>query len=288
MEKYNLKLEQQILRHRLIERVGQVYTSGIVGQEAKEKLDAIDAETKQYMKSAEKKCRKIRSGVIPFSPDTAKWIRRLQVYKSLLGFLHGKGRNRGNLRRAAYRAGILQPFRLREVDILAQIQICEEHCCSYYKSNGKTHRRLLLQERARNAKEKGDTKAEDEILGIIKRERERAFWRRVKYAMKKQLGGSVRVVQVEDDEGELVEYTSQAEVHEAIWCNIHRKRFYLAEEAPICNTPLREEFGYNANSEAGEEVLEGVFQFDEEFDEHTRDILEETARTRYHSVGQLG
>ena len=97
------------------------------------------------MKSAEKKCRKIRSGVIPFSPDAAKWIRRLQVYKSLLGFLHGKGRNRGNLRRAAYRAGIPQPFRLREVDILARIQICEEHC-SYYKSNGKPHRRRLLQE----------------------------------------------------------------------------------------------------------------------------------------------
>ena len=279
VEKYNQKLEQQILRHRMIERVGQVYTSGLVGQEAKERLDMIDAESKQYMANAEKKCRKIRSGVIPFSPDAAKWIRRLQVYKSLLGFLHGKGRNRGNLRRAAYRAGIPQPFQLREADILARIKICEEHC-AYYKANGKQHRRRLLQEKARHAKEMGDTKVENEILGIIKRERERAFWRRVKYAMKKQSGGSVRVVQVEDDEGELVEFTSQAEVHEAIWSNIHRKRFFLAEEAPICNTPLREEFGYNADTEAGEEVLEGVFQFDEEFDEHTRDIMEETSRTR--------
>ena len=56
--------------------------------------------------------------------------------------------------------------------------------------------------------------------------------------MKKQSGGSVRVVQVEDDEGEVVEFTTQAEVHEAIWSNIHRRQFYLAEEAPICSAPL--------------------------------------------------
>ena len=56
--------------------------------------------------------------------------------------------------------------------------------------------------------------------------------------MKKQSGGSVRVVQVEDDEGKVVEFTTQAEVHEAIWSNIHRRQFYLAEEAPICSAPL--------------------------------------------------
>ncbi len=130
------------------------------------------------------------------------------------------------------------------------------------------------------AKERGDEKAEGEILGIIKRERERAFWRRVKYAMKKQSGGSVREVQVEDDEGELVEFTTQAEVHEAIWSNIHRRRFFLAEEAPICSTPLREEFGYNADSMVGNKVLEGTYQFEGVFDEHTKDVLEETAHTR--------
>ena len=87
--------------------------------------------------------------------------------------------------------------------------------------------------------------------------------------MRKQLGGSIRVVQVEEGNGELVEYTTQAEVHEAIWNNIHRKRFYLAEEAPICLTPLQEEFGYNADSEAGDKVLEGRYPFETVLGEHT-------------------
>ena len=137
----------------------------------------------------------------------------------------------------AYRAGITNPFKLLEFEILARIMICQEQC-SYYKRNGKSSWRRLLHDCAARAKERGDEKAEAEILGIIKRERGRAFWRRVKYAMKKLAGGSVRVVQVEEGDGELVEFSTQAEVHEAIWNNIHRKRFYLAEEAPICLSPL--------------------------------------------------
>ena len=279
VEKYNKRLEQQILRHRLVERTGRIYLSGAVGADAKDQLDVIDAESKAYMRNAEKRCRKIRSGVIPFSPDAAKWIRRLQVYKSLLNFLLGKGRNRGNLRRAAHRAGISHPFRMTEFEVQARIKVCQEHC-TYYHRNRKSSRRRFLQDCVTKAKEGGDEKAVAEILGIIKRERERAFWRRVKYAMKKQSGGSVRVVQMEDGEGELVEYTTQAEVHDAIWNNIHRKRFYLAEEAPICQAPLREEFGYNADSEVGEEVLEGTYQFGEDFEEYTREIMEEVAHTR--------
>jgi hypothetical protein len=40
--------------------------------------------------------------------------------------------------------------------------------------------------------------------------------------MKKQSGGNVRVVQVEDEDREPVEFSTQEEVHKAIWSNIHR------------------------------------------------------------------
>jgi len=84
VEKYTTRLEQKILKHRLIERTGRVYTSGVSGAEAKQQLDVIDRESKNYMTNAEEKCRTIKSGCIPFSPESAKWIRRCQVYRSLL------------------------------------------------------------------------------------------------------------------------------------------------------------------------------------------------------------
>jgi hypothetical protein len=71
------------------------------------------------MKNLEKRCRKIKSGRLPFSPEAAKWIRRVQMYKSLLKFVRGRGRNCGNLRQEAYRAGIENLFALTEAYILA-------------------------------------------------------------------------------------------------------------------------------------------------------------------------
>jgi hypothetical protein len=66
-------------------------------------------------------------------------------------------------------------------------------------------------------------------------------------------------------------------MHKAIWSNIHRKQFYLAEISPICNSPLREIFGYNADREAGEEVLAGTFDYGEDFEEATHNIYHEVA-----------
>jgi exonuclease III len=279
VRKYNERFEKKIKKHRLIERVGNVHQAEVPAEEKKIRLDRIDAEGKMYMKNAEKKCRKFKSGRIPFSPEAAKWIRRVQVYKSLLKFVqYGRG-NHGNLRRTAYRAGITSPFQLREEDIRARIKVGKEHC-DYYRRNGRQYRARHLQDRLAVAQEEENAEAERQILGIIKREKERAFWRRLRYAMASKSGGSVRSVQVEDAEGNIEVFSSQDEVHEAIWSNIHRKRFYLAEEAPICNGRLREVFGYNADSIAGDEVLEGTYWYEPDFDESTREICDELTAIR--------
>ena len=83
------RLEDLIVDHKLIERVGKAHESSKSKERLKEKLDVIDAEQEQHTKGAEKKCRRIKSGRIPFSPESSKWIRRAQMYRSLLRF-HAK------------------------------------------------------------------------------------------------------------------------------------------------------------------------------------------------------
>ncbi len=157
-----------------------MHKANLPGEEAKRRLDKIDKEGKDYMTNAERKCRKIKSGRIPFSPEAAKWIRQVQVLKSLLKYGHsGKG-NRGNLRRAAYRAGIVSPFLIWEEDLIARIKVAQDHC-GYFRQHGKQHRKRHLQERLEVARQDWNEDAEKQILGIIKREPERAFWRRLKF-----------------------------------------------------------------------------------------------------------
>jgi hypothetical protein len=96
----------------------------------------------------------------------------------------------------------------------------------------------------------------------------------------KPRGGSCFKVQVEQEDGTVKEHSSQEDLQNTIWTNIHRKRFYLAEEAPLCSGPLRGQFGYNAITPTARAILAGTYQYPPEFDEATKEILKECAKIR--------
>ena len=75
----------------------------------------------------------------------------------------------------------------------------------------------------------------------------------------------------------MIEYTTQEGVQSAIFENIHQKMFYLAEEAPICNGYLQEEFRYNATTPTAQAVLNGTHNYLEDFDKATKELCEECA-----------
>jgi hypothetical protein len=85
---------------------------------------------------------------------------------------------------------------------------------------------------------------------------------------------------VADDDGQVTEITDQQEVEQEIWRQIHGKRFYLAEQAPICQGRLRGEFGYLANTRAAEEVLAGTYEAEEEVDVGTQGLFDKIAEIR--------
>ncbi len=127
-----------------------------------------------------------------------------------------------------------------------------------------------------------DDAREEEILAIIQHEKDRSFWRCLNYSMGKSRGGSVRRVLVEspDQEGILMEHDTAESVQDAIFRNIHQKRFYLAENAPICSGVLQGQFGYNAVTRTAQQILQGTYNFPSDFDQATREICEECTRIR--------
>ena len=66
-------------------------------------------------------------------------------------------------------------------------------------------------------------------------------------------------MEVTDDDGGLIKTASKMETHEAIWDEVHWKRFYMAEEAPICRGGIRGDFGYMATSPTAQAVLDGTY-----------------------------
>lgn len=135
-------------------------------------------------------------------------------------------------------------------EIKERLKVCEERC-DYFCKHGHSYRKEHLQNRLSVARGKKNKVAEQQILGIIRRGRERALLRRLNYTMSKKRGRVVSAVQVKQSDGTTYEATGQKEVEDTIWYEIHGKRFYIAEQAPICQGRLRGDFGYMANNAAG-------------------------------------
>jgi hypothetical protein len=114
-----------------------------------------------------------------------------------------------------------------------QLKTCITQCNNFRK-HGKAYRQKHLYQCLDAAKEKEEEEAAKQIIAIIQREEDRSFWRRLNYALGKSRGGACFKVQVDQGNGNVQEYTKKEQLQEAIWNNIHRKRFYLAKEAPLC------------------------------------------------------
>ena len=62
------------------------------------------------MTHAERKCRRLKSGRICFSLESVLWIKREQIYCSLVEYKLGQNKNKGNLKQAARIQKIKNPF----------------------------------------------------------------------------------------------------------------------------------------------------------------------------------
>jgi hypothetical protein len=117
--------------------------------------------------------------------------------------------------------------------------------CNYFRKHGKPHRQQHLNQCLEEAKDRADDEAKWKILAIIRREKDCSLWQRLNFALGKHIQGqSVHEVQVEDGIGSILEFDTQEGVQNAIFNEVHQKRYNLAEEAPICKGPLRGQFGY--------------------------------------------
>jgi hypothetical protein len=276
---YVKKLEELILRHRLIERIGAVHTSSKGDKWKQKAMNSIDKESQQYMLGVEQKCRKLRAGTIPFSPKVVRWIRRAQVYRSRLQARDGRRKNIGNLRRLAKRVGIKNPMQLNLREIRTRLRVCENKC-QQLKRTGWFARRKFLRERSAAAMVKEDFDTANKILAIIQREKDRRFWGGLRFAMGKKRGKSVSMVQVEQPDGTLSEHSTQAAVEETIFNEIHRRRFFLAEDAPICKGEIRELFGYQSLTATAQSILNGTYSYSPTFEGATKALCQACTRMR--------
>jgi hypothetical protein len=228
------------------------------------------------MKHAKKVCRKIKCCRIPYSPEASIWIRCAQVYYSLIKLHKGKIRNTGNLKWAARRCNISNPLGLSIAKILLQVEECKRKC-QFFLEHGKQFRTKHLNKCLRLAQEKGDKEAIEKIAAIIQQEKQWSFWCRLNYVTGKKRTRSATTVQVPASSGLVTELSTQEPVEDTIFSEVHGTHYTLAQEAPICNGKLFDDFGYLSNTPASRAVLDGTYLLPSDSDTATKELFNKIA-----------
>ena len=127
------------------------------------------------MQHAERKCRRIKSGRIPFSTNSLISIRQCQVYRSILRYHAGKFRNRNNLKRSARRCGIGGPLQRSPKEVCDHLQVAH-YKCKYFRKHVHCYRRKHLNNRILRSQQRKDEESEKKTLSIIQREKYFSEW----------------------------------------------------------------------------------------------------------------
>ncbi len=85
-------------------------------------------------------------------------------------------------------------------------------------------------------------------------------------------------VQVEDGNGGILDFDTHEGVQNAIFNEVHRKWYNLAEEAPISKGSLRGQFGYMSTLPTAWSVLDGSYDFPPDIDKSAKELFEECAK----------
>jgi hypothetical protein len=127
-------------------------------------------------------------------------------------------------------------------------------------------------------KGQGGWRSQTENPGHHKMGKDCSFWWRLNFALDKHIQGqSIRKVQVEDGTGGILEFNTQEGVQNAIFNEVHWKRYNLVKEASICKGSLRGQFGYKSTLPTAWLVLEGSYNYPPDIDEATKELFEECA-----------
>ncbi len=102
---------------------------------------------------------------------------------------------------------------------MARLSTCID-MCDHFRKHGRSYQRRHLQQRLSAATEKEDKEAEKQILAIIQQEKDSSFWRRINYVLGKRSSGPCFKVQVPQEDGGVVEHTSQDDLQNS-WMKHH-------------------------------------------------------------------
>ena len=224
--------------------------------------DHLDEPREEAMYKAERKCRKLHMGAIPWSPTLQLARVKVQYIKLTLCRKQGRKVSARYLMCLSKKAGInYENISNRKLEKLLYKALQE------YKAIKKEYKQLrksFLEYQAKNLEAEGKGKKANIIRNLKMIKEQRATYRRLQHLSKK-FGGNLNTTSViiTHPSGQQVEITEKDQMEQQIIKENVKKYHQYEETCPFLQSPLKELFGNYGETTAAKSVMEGMFKVKE-------------------------
>ena len=260
VKKYNIILEEEFEKYGVYKRSLDLYNqfADKLTPHQQAEYDALDIIRVRAMAKAERKCRKLHMGALPWSPSLQYSRNLVQYIKLTMRRKQGRRVGARVLIRLSTKVGVNMED--KTVQELAK-QLYEAN--KVYKSKKKeaaSLRRSFLDYLATALEQDGQGKKANIIKNLIKIEEQRATYRRLAVLSKKCNDNlSTTTVLVTLPSGRKVEISEKQEMENAIIAENTKKYHQCENSCPFLTSPLTEVFGSFGETSASTQVMNGTF-----------------------------
>ena len=282
VERYNLTLRQLLTRAEiptLLKQVPALYEKGNKA-EAFALYEHIDAIIVAAKHKAERSCRKLRMGIVPWSPQYALLQARISLWHTVKKILLRRRNNARLLRRRCRDA--LYSVDIRECSMercIKELKEAYQELRTFRKTAHQTrttHIEAIAQARLDAGMEQGA----NVVRQMLRREQDRVNWKNIKAVNGGATLGSIPYVVVTDDNGHTRQVHDKLGVEEAcLQCNADR--FNQAAHTPILQQPLASLFDPLGTSPFAELITQGTAQLPDTTDVYTQMVIDALAKPAF-------
>ena len=218
-------------------------------------LDKIDRSITNAIRYAEKRCRKINSGNVPYTPELNQTGQAINLWNNVI---RKKGCNISSkyLQRSAKKLGLtINPMHLSLQDCEMERKIASKKYRSI-KRNAQQSRTAFLHDLAAQQAARGNDSISNIILRMNRNEEIRSSYQRIK-AVTKPFCGATQKVLISSNDSEIV--TAEKEKIEEALCNENIAKFTMAYSSPFLQKPLSSLLQQTATSSTAKQILHGQF-----------------------------
>lgn len=244
----------------------------------KEIYDQLDEQRLKGVLTAEKMCRKLRTGAHDWSVQYQALRWKYDYWKKTVDQLQGRKVDKHHLMKLAKQANISHETELT-LEKARQNRSAAHKARMKFIPQAPQVREANVEAQANKAMEEGRLKEAQQIRDRWKHEQQRKDSRIIKRIMGKFSKGSMSFVVATDRDGNRTEMRKKEDIEQAC-LQENNRRFRQASNTPFLTNPLFEEVGPMGMGPGGEAILQGNFIIPEGTDPYAAQLIKHLAMTK--------